>query len=674
MELIRDFNQLTKNDVVLAGGKGASLGEMTQAGIPVPPGFVLLSHAFERFIEETDLLPEIDTILHSVNHKEIHTVEQASQRIKSLILSRDMPTDISFEIEKYFNNLGAASVAIRSSATAEDGTDHAWAGQLDSYLNINKEHVLEKVQHCWASLFTPRAIFYRFEKGLHNTNISVAVVIQKMINSEMSGIAFSVHPVTENYNQLIIEAGFGLGEAIVSGQVTPDSYVVEKSPRRIIEKNVITQTKQLVRDLAGGSTWVELGDKGKEQVLTENRINELSELVIKIENLYGFPCDIEWVFEDGKFYIVQSRPITTFNSGFEISTTITENEYVRMFEFTRIPALISEVFLRGYEEVEVYVIFDGEWWSCYISKSSSEETKAEGFELYKTKERIEKFKNSFHEFRVRATQRFEEIVSKKAIDNQAFTEFMSLWQEMYHYYRRTEFFYVDGVFGSPEQTEEQKALIEDFGNFKFKAREMLNEIWFSGKQWYVRLSKILSQTLHIPEDDIAYLQINEVLQKLEGGVEAIDIVSRKKAYTLSNKNGNITYVYGDKALSDIARFKNKEESSDLRGTVANRGIVRGVARLLIFDASKPEMISKITSEIQEGDILCAETTSPEWMPACQKAGALITAQGGLLSHAAIVSRELKIPCIVGVSNILKVVKNGDTIEVDAERGVVRILK
>ena len=242
MELIRTFDQIGKADAAIAGGKGASLGEMTQAGLPVPPGFVILASAFERFLKEADLNQEIDTILiHGVNREEMHTVEHASEKIQKLILDARMPEDICSSILQNYKTLGAQFVAVRSSATAEDSQSAAWAGQLDTFLNTTEENLLQNVQKCWASLFTSRAIFYRFEKNMHDQKISVAVVVQKMIESEVSGIAFSVHPVTQDANQMIIEAGFGLGEAIVSGQITPDSYVVEKNPRRIIRAIEIAQ-------------------------------------------------------------------------------------------------------------------------------------------------------------------------------------------------------------------------------------------------------------------------------------------------------------------------------------------------------------------------------------------------------------------------------------------------
>jgi len=322
----KTFSEISKGDVALAGGKGASLGEMTSVGIPVPSGFVVVSDAVEKFLAEADLTQEIETALDSVDHNIMHSVDEASEKIQGLILKAQMPEDIADEINKNFERLGAEFVAVRSSATAEDSASAAWAGQLDSFLNVTGEGVVEHVQKCWASLFTPRAIFYRFEQGLHRQKISVAVVVQKMVNSEVSGIAFSVHPVTEDRNQMIIEAGFGLGEAIVQGAITPDSYVVEKEPRSILDVNVNVQNKALFRnskkpllsnsielDSSGGNEWKELSESdGSKQVLTGKEIIELSDLIIKIEKHYGFPVDVEWAREkDGEFCIVQSRPITT---------------------------------------------------------------------------------------------------------------------------------------------------------------------------------------------------------------------------------------------------------------------------------------------------------------------------------------------------------------------------
>jgi len=315
MKFIKNFSELGKNDASIAGGKGAPLGEMTQAGIPVPPGYVILANAFEQFIDETDINIEIEAILKKVDSREVHTVEDASEKIQTLIKEAKMPGDLKKNILIEFEKLGAKYVAVRSSATAEDSSSAAWAGQLDSFLNTEKDNLLDNVQRCWASLFTPRAIVYRFEKGLHKTKISVAVVVQKMVESEQSGVAFSVHPVTQDTNQIIIEASYGLGEAIVSGQVTPDSYVIHKNDWTILDKNIYTQTRGIFRSLKGGNEWRNLSEKiAKHQVLTDKEIVELAKIIKQIENHYGFPCDIEFAKEKNQFYIVQSRPITTLLS------------------------------------------------------------------------------------------------------------------------------------------------------------------------------------------------------------------------------------------------------------------------------------------------------------------------------------------------------------------------
>lgn len=311
MELLRNFKRLDKGDVGLAGGKGASLGEMTKAGIPVPPGFVVLAAAFDRFLEETDLGVEISAVIDKLHHNDVASVERASVKIRDMIADVEFPDDIAELIKKAFSKLGAKYVAVRSSATAEDSSAASWAGELESFLNTTDKNLLDNVKLCWSSLFTPRAIFYRFEKNLHQTKVSVAVVVQKMIQSEVSGIAFTVHPVTEDPKQMIIEAGYGLGEAIVSGMITPDAYVIDKTDFSIIDINVAEQAKQIIKTAKGNEFKAVLASRRDQQKMTGAQIVELAKICLSIEKHYGFPCDIEWGREKGKFYILQSRPITT---------------------------------------------------------------------------------------------------------------------------------------------------------------------------------------------------------------------------------------------------------------------------------------------------------------------------------------------------------------------------
>ncbi len=311
MNFIKTFKNLNKKDISIAGGKGASLGEMTGVKIPVPPGFVVLASAFDRFLEETDLGVEIEAAMHKGNRKNIKSIEKISEKIRDLIHDVKFPKDLGNEILKEFPKLKAKYVAVRSSATAEDSSIASWAGELESYLNVTKKNLLESVKKCWSSLFTSRAIFYRYERHLHKQKISVAVVVQKMIQSDISGVCFTVHPVTEDKDQMVIEASYGLGEAIVGGRITPDTYVIGKKDWVILDINIGQQKIMIIRSKDGTKEITTSKSKQSKQKLSSKKIIDLAKLCYKIEKHYKSPQDIEWVMGNNKFYIVQSRPITT---------------------------------------------------------------------------------------------------------------------------------------------------------------------------------------------------------------------------------------------------------------------------------------------------------------------------------------------------------------------------
>ncbi len=301
------------------------MGEMTRLfggqakANPVPAGFVVCASAFDRFLNETELDADIEAILKKVNHKDVNSVDRASNEIRSLILEEKMPHDLQTDIQQAYKKLFPSLegrvrglVAVRSSATAEDSKVASWAGELETYLNVTEKNLIKSVMKCWSSLFTPRAIFYRFEKKLHKNPISVAAVVQAMIQSEVSGICFTVHPVTKDRNQMVIEAGFGLGEAIVGGQITPDTYVVHKDDFSILDINVSEQKFYLKQGPRGGTISAKVeADRRAKQKLNNRQTIELAKLCKKIEQHYRHPQDIEWAWAGGKFYITQSRPITT---------------------------------------------------------------------------------------------------------------------------------------------------------------------------------------------------------------------------------------------------------------------------------------------------------------------------------------------------------------------------
>lgn len=312
MTYIKPFNEIAKGDSAIAGGKGASLGEMTRAGIPVPPGYVVTANAFEHLLESFDMRAQIQGELDQVNVANTASVERASEHIRAIFETVEMPPDLQKEILESFRRLDAKFVAVRSSATAEDSSTASWAGELESYLYTAQATLWSNIMRCWSSLFTPRAIFYRFEKGLKDTHVAVAVVVQKMIASEVSGICFTVHPVTKDPNQLIIEAVWGLGEAIVGGMITPDSYIVDKRTFEITDTYISEQTHKIVPLSVGGTDTevIHPSERGKQKFSNEH-VLELAKLCRQIEEHYGSPQDIEWALSESKLWVLQSRPITT---------------------------------------------------------------------------------------------------------------------------------------------------------------------------------------------------------------------------------------------------------------------------------------------------------------------------------------------------------------------------
>jgi pyruvate,water dikinase len=328
-KLILWFEEVRKEDVPLVGGKNANLGEMINAGIPVPPGFAITAYAYKKFITETGIAEKIYEIIKEkvVDPNNPEQYEQASKEIRKLIEATQMPKEIENEIRKAYKQLSKKvgvvqiSVAVRSSATAEDLPDASFAGQQETFLNVSGEsEVLEKVEKCWSSLFTPRAIFYRTQKGFPHEKVLISVAIQKMVNSRSAGVMFTINPVTGDRNQIVIEGNWGLGESVVSGSVSPDDFIVDKNNFNIIEKRIATKTVEYIRDPKTGKT-IHANIPPERQnapCLNDEEIVYLAKLAKRIEEHYGRPQDIEWAIDrDGIFpdniFIVQSRPETVWS-------------------------------------------------------------------------------------------------------------------------------------------------------------------------------------------------------------------------------------------------------------------------------------------------------------------------------------------------------------------------
>lgn len=317
--LILFFKDIDKHDLPSVGGKGANLGEMTQAGFPVPDGFAVTVASYELFLEKNEMSKQLEEILKDLDVNDSEKLEKASKDIAKVINNGKFPEEVEKAIHKAYKKLSgrfkSAQVAVRSSATAEDLPDASFAGQQATFLNIKgRKNLLKAVRECWASLFTARAIFYREQNKIKHEQVKISVIVQKMVQSEVSGVMFTINPVTNEKDRIIIESVWGLGEMIVQGSVTPDHYEVQKETFDILSKSISKQEIQLTKK---GKKTVETDvpkNKQEEQKLSNELIIEMAKIGDELQKHYYFPQDVEWAKEGKKLYIVQTRPITTIES------------------------------------------------------------------------------------------------------------------------------------------------------------------------------------------------------------------------------------------------------------------------------------------------------------------------------------------------------------------------
>ncbi|MEK7166364.1 MAG: phosphoenolpyruvate synthase, partial [Patescibacteria group bacterium] len=315
-KLVVWFKDVDKHDLEFVGGKGANLGEMTKIGIPVPNGFIVTAQAYYLFLEKTGIKDDLERILHRLDVSQSHKLETAAKKAQEIISSAEIPTEVAKEIVEYYHAMGKILrdpyVAVRSSATAEDLPNASFAGQQATFLNIKGEaSVVHHVRLCWASLFTARAIFYRVENKFDHFKVGIAVPVQKMVQSDVSGIMFTINPVTSEKSTIVIEGIYGLGELIVQGAVTPDHYEVDKNSLEITHKKINSQEKQML--LKRGKTIIDYVPQSKRALskITDAQVTRLAEFGKLLEKHYYLPQDIEWAIEKGRIYITQTRPITT---------------------------------------------------------------------------------------------------------------------------------------------------------------------------------------------------------------------------------------------------------------------------------------------------------------------------------------------------------------------------
>ncbi len=321
------LQEVDRGDINLVGSKGANLGEMTKANFPIPPGFCITVLAYQHFIQSVKISLGLEFILKECDFEEVDNLRDKAERIRELIVSNSLPLEIKEAIRSAYRELETNTedkvlVVVRSSSSVEDLSQASFAGQYDTFLNVwGEEELLLSVKRCWASLWTERAIAYRYKHNLDHLKMLSAVVVQQMIPSEVSGVIFTANPLNNRLDEIVIDASWGLGEAIVSGKVTPDNYILDKKRMRI--KSKLVNSKEVMTVGVSRGDILNVGvprNKRKKQALANIEILWLAQLATEVEEYYGTPLDIEWGYYDGEFYILQARPITTLKVAEERDT------------------------------------------------------------------------------------------------------------------------------------------------------------------------------------------------------------------------------------------------------------------------------------------------------------------------------------------------------------------
>ncbi|MDD2489814.1 MAG: PEP/pyruvate-binding domain-containing protein [Bacilli bacterium] len=692
MKYVENLNKITDIDLKIAGGKGTSLGKMIQNNILVPAGFVILAPTFSYFLQKNNLKNIINQIITKVNLKDINTIEKASQQIKELIIKKELPNEVKQEIFKQFNNMGMNFVAVRSSGILEDSIKTSWAGELDSFLNIKINDLETKIKQCWASLYNTRAIYYALTKHINMEENTIAVVIQKMINSEVSGVAFSINPMSKEPNQNFVEAAFGLGEIVVSGKIIPDCYIVDKNYHLILNKEINTQTKILTHSTKNNSNEQILSpEQGNKQKLPDVDIIKLSKLINQIEKYFERPVDIEWAQEKKQLYIIQCRPITTITTKNKKDSLLTYLKNQQWFFGLRTDQslLLYSAKRKTYKEYikNEYGIDFSESLLVPLEKNYPIRV----FNLWHMK--------IFHHLsKIKISKEANLLKNYIKEDEKVYTQIIEYGQKLLtnntnnkiKYYKKIIKLYEIAsaqfliIFSlglklteNQDKINNSKELIKMHDHWRnsvaFKEEIMINNL-LSFFKFLINEKKLKIKPLSL----INYLTASEVekwLQQKLTDEQIIEIIKKRKrnGYIYLNLRNRKEEIIDElKEVNKLQQYflklnSNEKKQKALTGQMIHKGKNKIKGEVILIK-DKNEL--KLKSNLIKNKILIAIQTSPHYIPYLKQAKAIITDEGGITCHAAIIARELKITCMIGTKIATKSFKDGDIIIIDAENGIV----
>ncbi|NES81811.1 MAG: hypothetical protein F6K10_10635 [Moorea sp. SIO2B7] len=795
MDFIKPFNQLSISDRPIVGGKAASLGELTQHSFKVAAGFVITTSAFKHFLTVSDLNNQWMTLKEQLAVSQWKMSEEIAQELYEKILSSSIPAELRQTINHYYSQLSADFVAIRSSAIEEDQVHAAGAGIFSTFLNTPRKDLWTNIKRCWASLFSQQAIDYFRIKSNITPDLRIAIIVQRMIKSEISGVAFSINPVNEKRNQIVIESALGLGEGVVSGSITPDHYRVDKLNFKIIEKSISSQKMTVQTASDGGIQLIEMGDTPRvNPKLNDKQIIKLAQYITAIESIYNIPVDVEWAWKNKKFYFLQSRPISQFNALLQETDNFpthieTPSEQRSNYEFwwsdhesqwaidCRLYILYTyrDIIWNQIDDALIYTINGNS--SAYISQANVKAARERG-EVYLQSDYLPILEKVGRECVNRHQQlyqqlkniSFSEIYTSNIL--QIFNNFIDTFSLTFSYYKAsgplaTEILIQElshsfsdeelHILSLPTQldirnveqldwlellkhpfsrnrllkhaekhpwmvmnhfTDDEiiKTLTQRFEESQGQqnAQDILSEkqqlkakqqLILKGKENLLNLvdclqvvssfrttlkgcwagmdyyliplfQEICRRTGETIKDLNRYYHIQDIIRLIETGETLSQADKRQRESGILGlwSNAKMTYYYGQEA-EKLYREKVNEftDLSQLQGIVANSGdsrFVRGRARIL--ECNNVIQARELRKSFQKGDILVTAMAQLNTWFFLELASAIVTDEGGMLSHAAILAREMNIPCIVGTHSATSVIKDEDLIVIDTIKGKIEL--
>jgi phosphohistidine swiveling domain-containing protein len=660
MKYVHELKDNCSSRLSLSGGKGANLHKLIRYGFSVPDGFVINTRAFDEFLKHNNLSSIIKKELSSVRVDNHDTISLASNNIKREIIEAEIPGEVMAQVEKMLWGYDSQRFAVRSSGVFEDSSNNSWAGQFDSFLQINKSDLIANVKKCWASLFNPRAISYNISAYKNFDGLKFAVVIQRMVASDKSGVAFSVEPHEKDFNKILIEATPGLGNDLVSGKEVPFTAVVDKKKKIILNKSFRSNKHKGLLEI--------------EEIIL------LSKQVVRLEKQFNTPVDIEWSFDNKNLYFLQIRPITGLSrknkSQKRVSAHPDISDYELTFKVTGLSFLFADMLAHGFKYLDpLFTSYESKF-SQYFSNEKMEYAAKYGMEWLSKLNGFKDYEKEFSEFYNRNIVVLDDIITNKHLSISSCQRFFRILSKLFTYYSKTDNEFTNLTYIYSEENPVIKQNLHLLSKFKDHARVWINDTAIEESGQFSRFINRVCDDFSIPKPDLECYKVSEIAQLFNDSfVSGKELKKRNLSYTMFFSSGKQRYLTGDQSVEFINKVTARENlalGSEIKGQVANKvqKVIKGRVRIINVDYGDLDKLNQEMAEMEKGEILVSEFTAPELLAACRKAKAIVTDIGGMLSHAAIVSREFNIPCLVGTGNATKILKTGDLISIDFELGVV----